>query len=244
MANELPAAIDEIVRDEAIRRRVQSIIEKSERSQPKPWERWTESSLGKFVLTGLVGGLLTLGFQAKSDDYKRDEERRDALRAEALSLVDTLGGLLGNEFYWYSRKFDSRKEQWPPTSDSVLRADSMFRYMIERGESRETVFAARVCAIAGADAGRRYWNVADAFRHHNKFVREYVRSSGTDTLPHDEVDKMVTSLQDSVVQFTHMLAEAAMRARYQTTDAATCPGRQDTVSKRMTWLQKIRARTD
>lgn len=87
---DLDPAVDEIVRDEAIRRRVAKVLEK-ESERPRSFlEKWADSSIGKFVLTGIVGAALTVGFQIIADHYKRDAERRDSRRTEALLLVDSL----------------------------------------------------------------------------------------------------------------------------------------------------------
>jgi hypothetical protein len=91
MEEDLAPSVDQIVRDEAIRRRVAKLLEKEEEKPRSFMERWADSSIGKFVLTGIVGAALTVGFQIVADHFKRDSERRDARRVEALLL-----GGLGN----------------------------------------------------------------------------------------------------------------------------------------------------
>ena len=42
------------------------------------------------MLTGVVGAALTIGFQILGDHIKRNAERREARRTEAMLLVDSI----------------------------------------------------------------------------------------------------------------------------------------------------------
>jgi hypothetical protein len=137
----LPPDVDQIVRDEAIRARVLKLLQKEETKPPPFLERWADSSIGRFLLTGVVGAALTVGFQVMGDYYKRDAERRDARRREAMVLVDSLGTLMNDGYYRFSRVYDSGNG-WNLKSDSARRVDSGFKAFNERFESREATYAA------------------------------------------------------------------------------------------------------
>jgi hypothetical protein len=204
--NELPPDVDEVVRDAAIRSRVVKLIEKEERKPPVFLERWADSSIGKFILTGIVGAALTVGFQVLGDHYKRDAERREARRVEALLLVDSLVGLLNDGYYIFSRTYDAAMG-WDLASDSAKRVDSAFAMFNQRFERREAAYAARVCALTDTVTTTRFWNVADAVRLANPMLRAFRdRDSSVSSA---RALSALNTMRDSVFQFAADLARHA-----------------------------------
>ena len=201
----LEPSVDEIVRDEAIRRRVAKLLEK-EIEKPRSFlDKWADSSIGKFVLTGIVGAALTVGFQIIADHYKRDAERRDSRRVEALLLVDSLGGLLER---W--RPSDTAGSSMPATawdlkSDSARRADSAFAAFNERLERREGAFAAKSLRVRRtARLPRGSGSLRTPFAERTQFLARLPVARGGPTF--DEVDSALSVLRDSVFQFSAELA--------------------------------------
>lgn len=203
---ELPESLDAVVLDEAIRARVNSHFSKLKEQKGSAIDRLADSTLEKFVLTAIIGGAPTIGFQAVSDHFHRKTELRDANRVATLLLLDTLGGILDRGYYSFSRKFDERTG-WVKGSDSTLRADSMFRHSIEELESRETVFAAKVCAVIDSATAIRFWNVSSSFRNANYRIRNYDPRAEDPTA--ETTAALLKALQNSVIQFTAILAEHA-----------------------------------
>lgn len=206
MDTELPPAVDQVVRDAAIRHRVSKLLEQEGKQRPSFLERWADSSIGKFVLTGIVGAALTVGFQTIADHYKRDAERREARRVEAMLLVDSLGGLLNDGYYRFSRIYDAGRG-WDLKSDSALRADTAFAEFVQRLERREGAYAARVCALTDSQTTVQFWNVADAFQQANPVLRDFRSRDGSVTA--ERAYGLLKRLREDVFQFTAELARHA-----------------------------------
>jgi hypothetical protein len=205
-SEDVSSSVDGIVRDEAIRAKVASIVQLRPQEREGAWKRLSSNGLVNlvigFLLTGLVGSWLTSRFQSAADEDRREAELREVRRSERLLTLDTVGTLLNEGYYTYGIYYDAIARR---DSTTLRSRRSAFERFNERLEKREILDAAHLCAHFGRQASDMYIQILESFHGLNPRLRHYARDPGKDTL----LGNVLYGLRDDLSRLTSYLAVQA-----------------------------------
>jgi hypothetical protein len=196
-------SVDGIVRDEAIRAKVASVVQLTANEREGFWRRLSSNSLVNlvvgFLLTGLIGSWLTTCYQSAADANRRQAELREVRRSERLLTLDTVGTLLNEGYYIYGIYYDA---MFRGDRTTLRLRRSAFERFNERLEKREILDAAHLCAHFGRQASDMYIQILESFHGLNPRLRRYAGNLGKDTL----LGTALYDLRDDLSRLTTFLA--------------------------------------
>src|SRR5690349_18973127 len=178
------------IRDEVLRARVRELVPES-KPRASPLSHPLLLALVSFILTGVVGAVLSGLIQQRAEFAKHAADVRDRRLTAAAQVSDSLAIVLNEGMHLAASYYQASQRHLPALQ--VWR-DS-FANFADRFESRDIRDAARICRYYGPRASYEYAFTNRQFRYLGVDLREYEKKA------HSDYDSVTMAQFDELVRF-------------------------------------------
>jgi|SRR5690349_2198887 len=169
------------IRDEVLRARVRELVPES-KPRASPLSHPLVIALVSFILTGVVGAVLSGLIQLRAEFAKHAADLRDRRLTAAAQVSDSLATVLNEGMHLAASYYQASQLQLPAPQVREWR-DSLANFA-DRFEARDIRDAARICRYYGPRASDEYAFTNKQFRYLGVNLREYEKKkhSGYDSV--------------------------------------------------------------